>query len=78
MFCLFDTFNSREISRHRSLIACYRAKARIDRSMSNGSYLPMSPRRIVNGDLIRLDEDEQQEWFAIDNEFCYSPLSQIR
>ena len=78
MFCLYDTFNGREISRHRSLIACYRAKARIDRSMASGSYLPMSPRRIVKGELIELDDDEIQEWFAIDQEFCYSPLSSIR
>ena len=45
--------------------------------MTNGPYLPMSPRRIVKGELIRLDDDEQQEWFAIDQEFCYTPLSSI-
>ena len=78
MFCLYDTFNGREISRHRSLVACYRAKARIDRSVSNGSYLPMFPRRIVRGELVRLDNDEQQEWIAIDREFRYSPSSSIR
>ena len=78
MYCLLNTFNNREISRHRSLIACYRAKARIDRSMRDGSYLPISPRRVIKGELVELDEDMQQEWFAIDQEFCYSPLSQIR
>lgn len=78
MFCLFDTFNNREISRHRSLTACYRAKARIDRSMPNGSYLPTSPRRIVKGELVHLDDEEQQEWIYLDQEFCYSPLLQIR
>ena len=78
MFCLYDTFNGREISRHRSLVACYRAKASIDRSMSNGSYLPMSPRRIVKGELIRLDDSEQRYWFYLDWEFRYAPLSSIR
>ena len=78
MYCLFNDFSGREISRHRSLIACYKAKARIDRSLTNGSYLPMSPRRIVKGELVRLDDGEQQKWYAIDQKFCYSPLSQIR
>ena len=78
MYCLYNDFGGYEISRHRSLIAFYRAKARIDRAMTNGSYLPMSPRRIVKGELVRLDDDEQQEWFLIDHEFCYAPLSSIR
>ena len=78
MFCLYNTFSDCEISRHRSLIACYRAKARIDRSMANGSYMPMAPRRIVKSELVHLDDNEQQEWNYIDQEFCYSPLSQIR
>ena len=42
------------------------------------AFVSATPRRIVEGELIRLDDDEIQEWFAIDQEFCYSPLSSIR
>ena len=78
MYCLYNDFSDHEISRHRSLLAVYRAKAKLDRSLQNGSYLPTSPRKIIKGELERLDNDDQQLWFAIDQEFCYSPLSQIR
>lgn len=41
MYYVIDTFNSRKISRHRSVEAAVLSKNKVSRSLKNGAYLPM-------------------------------------
>ena len=68
MYCLFDTFNRRIVSRHRTIEAVIRANSRLQRAIvrHNGqnSYLPTDCRKLVDGEPVKLDPmgDEQATW----------------
>ncbi len=60
MFKLIDTFNERPISRHRSLDAAVKAKARhslaVRRANGASSYIPKVIVEVVNGKERQVDE----------------------
>jgi hypothetical protein len=69
MYAIYDTFNDRIVSRHRTIDAAIKADQRLQRSVkqSNGatSYLPTELRTIdKDGSTQRLPEDssEQEQW----------------
>lgn len=88
MFCLYDTFNNRVISRHRSVIAVVRASEQLSRHMKangTGGYLPTTIAKIIDGDPVRLQPDESTEdaetleyYLQMQYDHCYSPLSEIK
>lgn len=59
-FILKDTFNSRDISSHRTLLAAVKAQAKHSRAVrkSNGasSYIPKKIVQIVDGEETPVDE----------------------
>jgi endo-1,4-beta-mannosidase len=62
MFVLYDTFNSRIVSRHRSIEAATLANKKLQREIkrNNGqsSYLPTTIKRIDSGELVDLTDSE--------------------
>ena len=69
MYAIYDTFNNRIVSRHRTIDAAIKADQRLQRSIkrANGmtSYLPTELRKIdKDGSTQRLPEDssEQERW----------------
>jgi hypothetical protein len=64
MYALYDTFNHRVVSRHRSVDAVVTAELKLQRKIekqSPGCFLPTTIRAIVRGELIKLHEDSP-EW----------------
>jgi len=68
MYCLYDTFNRRIVSRHRTIVAVIRANVRmqnrIERNNGKGHYIPTDCRKLVDGEPVKLDPmcDEQATW----------------
>ena len=71
MFSLYDVFNKRVISRHRSLVAVVREKYRLEKK----SGTPTTVRR-DNGDAV--SGNEMHEFWALCDEFRHSPIKDIR
>ena len=61
MYALYDTFNRKIISRHRTIAAAVRADRKLQDSLSGGSYLPTTVRRIAKGQLAELTDYEIDE-----------------
>lgn len=63
MFVVYNEFADRIESRHRSAIAAYQASERLQRQVKkwNGqtSYIPVSFKKLVNGELIPIDIYEE-------------------
>lgn len=69
MFAVYDTFNQKIVSRHKTVAAAIKADLKLQRAVkkANGktSYLPTELRVVASdGTLQRVDEDshEQEEW----------------
>jgi len=78
MFCLYDTFNNRIISRHRSVRAVVRAAETLDRTMQNGSYLPTTIKKITSGEPVETTDEIKEQYLCERYEFSFSPLSSIK
>ena len=63
MYCLYDTFNKCVISRHRTVKAVAAADVKLQNSLSGGSYLPTTIRKIVKGEPVEIDDSEDIEEF---------------
>lgn len=61
MYALYDTFNKNIVSRHRTIAAAVKANNRLQDSLTGGSYLPTTVKRIEAGELVALDDSEQDE-----------------
>lgn len=72
MYCLYDTFNNRIVSRHRTVTGLVKAEIRMQNRVSRqspGSYLPT--------DIRRLRDDKPEKLHDLDPAFCsyrYHPL----
>ena len=71
MYALYDTFNNRIVSRHRTVSAAIQADERLQRSVkrnnSHSSYLPTELRTVDrDGSTERLDEccPEMEQWLC--------------
>ena len=71
MYCLFDTFNKNIISRHRTVAAVAAADVKLQNSLSRGSYLPTTIRKIVKGELVEIDDSNEMEEFLARFENAY-------
>ena len=79
MYALYDTFNDRIISRHRSIVAVVKAAEKLSRSMTGSSYLPTKLVVIDEcGDINDVDESDEQYHEHLTQKFHYSPLSEIK
>lgn len=60
-YCVYDTFNSKIISKHRSVVAAIKADKEFKRTISRvhgkSSFIPTDLREVVNGNAIKLAED---------------------
>lgn len=63
MYCLFDTFNKNIISRHRTVKAVAEAAIKLQNSLSRGSYLATTIRKIVKGEIVAIDDSSDMEEF---------------
>ena len=63
MYCLYDTFNKCIVSRHRTVKAVAAADVKLQNSLSRGSYLPTTIRKIVKGELVEIDDSTEMEEF---------------
>lgn len=61
MYALYDTFNDNIVSRHRTIEAAVKANNKLQDSLTGGSYLPTTVKRIVADELVALDDSEQDE-----------------
>jgi hypothetical protein len=80
MFALYDDFNDRIISRHRSIVAVVRAYLQLSRHMTKhnpGSFLPMKIVKIESGEIANCTMNENNEFIALLDEFRDSPLSKM-
>jgi hypothetical protein len=61
MFCIYDTFNNKIVSQHRTVVAAIKAdqkfKRTINRVHGKNSFIPTELREVVNGEAVRLDPD---------------------
>lgn len=68
MYALYDTFNNRIVSRHRTVEAACKADSKLQRAVkrANGSssYLPTRIMRIENGNLVHLTDCEMERTFC--------------
>ena len=71
MFALYDTFNDRIISRHRSIETAVKAEKKFQRLFSAretpNTHLPTQCRQIVNGDCEKLNDDDFQSYYDLLN-----------
>jgi hypothetical protein len=71
MYALIDTHNDREISRHESVEAVAKAKAKllreIEEANGQGSYLPLVCRRIDGDSLVELTDAEADDFLEAEN-----------
>jgi len=73
MFAIFDTFNEKVISRHRTVREAVKAnnkfQAAVKRNNGHSSYIPVELRIVSKDKLVKLDPDsqEQEEWICGDN-----------
>ena len=64
MYALYDTFNNKILSRHRTIAAAVNASHKLQDAISRkspGGYLPTAIKRIVNGELVELTDSERDE-----------------
>jgi hypothetical protein len=79
MFALYDTFNQKVISKHRSVEAAIKADERLQRAVkrANGdnSYLPTDLRLIERGELRELPDESYERlcWLYGDYGHFYIP-----
>jgi hypothetical protein len=59
MLCLYDTFNNKIVSRHRTVEAAQKADDKLQDSFRNGSYLPTQIREIVKGEAVWIPESHE-------------------
>ena len=81
MFALFDDFNNRIISRHRTIIVVVRSCLQLSRHMARnnpGSFLPMKIVKIESGKIANCTMLENNEFLTLIDEFRDSPLSEIK
>lgn len=88
MFCLYDTFNKRVISRHRTVIGVVRASESLSRHMkrqAGNAYLPTTIGNHVNGEYVamqpdKIDQDEQAigYYHTMLEKHRHTPLRDIR
>lgn len=60
MFILFDSFNNKVLSRHRTLENSIKAKSKVLKNVKkwngNNSYLPMDIFELVNKEMVKVDD----------------------
>jgi hypothetical protein len=61
MYALYDTFNKNIVSRHRTIAAAVKANRKLQDSLTGGSYLPTTVKRLECGGLIELNDYEREE-----------------
>jgi len=59
MLCLYDTFNNKIVSRHRTFEAAQKANDKLQNSLRGNSYLPTQIRKIINGEAVWIDTKQQ-------------------
>jgi hypothetical protein len=59
MLCLYDTFNNKIVSRHRTVEAAQKANDKLQNSLRGNSYLPTQIRKIINGEAVWIDTKQQ-------------------
>jgi hypothetical protein len=71
MYALLDTFNDKIVSRHRTVEAVAKAKAKflrqVEAANGPGSYLPVECRRIEGGSLVELTDSEADDFLEAEN-----------
>lgn len=70
MYVLFDSFNKCVISRHRTIEAAAKAKAKFFRlfykNNSQSSYLPVSLMQLRKGELVPVSDDDADRFYRIE------------
>ena len=59
MYCLYDTFSDKIVSRHRTILAAQKADDKLQKSLRGNSYLPTQIREVVNGEAVAIDTKQQ-------------------
>jgi hypothetical protein len=63
MFCIYDTFNNKIVSQHRTVVAAIKAdqkfKRTINRVHGKDSFIPTELREVVNGEAVKIAEDSE-------------------
>ena len=65
MYCLYDTFNDKIVSRHLTVEAAQKADDKLQNSLRGNSYLPTQIREMVNGEAVVIDTKKQD-----DEDYC--------
>jgi hypothetical protein len=71
LYALFDTFNERIVSRHRTVRTAAKAKGaflrRVEAANGPGSYVPVICRKLDSDALVPLSDGEMSEFLYYEN-----------